>query len=321
MGSCLGFCLRACRAGFLFYRADDTASGSGIRLNGYRASGNTLTAISLALRASGHALGFRYNSFVYAPTWRAEAYDGRYKHESGIHRLSYRYLRRYLCCTFSSRRRSAPNIIMKFRAERGAGLIEILATVVLFVALTVGSYYFWSASFENTGPFTATSTSIFDVGVNVKNEALSLGDKFREKYYGNPDTDISTWKTYRNERYGFELKYPAEWEARYAFQNEETPLLELYNRRKPLPDIDHSDIKIFLVEHGRPKKTASILESYGRPGPIVFGDWDSWRSQKVLEAGPVVDVIYMANNKIEVVWVHLGSSNDELSAEAYLFPI
>jgi len=27
MGPCLGFCLRACRAGFLFYRADDTALG------------------------------------------------------------------------------------------------------------------------------------------------------------------------------------------------------------------------------------------------------------------------------------------------------
>lgn len=81
---------------------------------------------------------------------------------------------------------------MEFYKKSGAGLIGIIFALGLFVALTFGSYYFWSASFKDTGPFTATSTSIIDVGVNLRNEALDLKKKLESRYYGNSGTDAPT---------------------------------------------------------------------------------------------------------------------------------
>ena len=84
---------------------------------------------------------------------------------------------------------------MKYSPLRGAGLIGIIAMVVLFVAFTVGSFYFWSASYEGTGLFTATSTSIIDVGINARNEALKLKKKLEDQYYGSSAVDTSTNST------------------------------------------------------------------------------------------------------------------------------
>lgn len=35
-------------------------------------------------------------------------------------------------------------------------------------------------------------------------------------HYVEPSKDISTWKTYRNEEFGFEFKYPSEWRVSYS---------------------------------------------------------------------------------------------------------
>jgi hypothetical protein len=58
----------------------------------------------------------------------------------------------------------------------GFGLIGLLLSVGI-LGLLVGSFYFGLANFEGLGPFTATSTSIVDVGLNAEKAALELKAK------------------------------------------------------------------------------------------------------------------------------------------------
>ena len=127
--------------------------------------------------------------------------------------------------------------------KSGFGLLGLIVMIGFVAMLATGSFYFWSASFENTGPFTATSTSIIDVGINARNEALELKKKLESRYYGNSGADIpssstptssvlsgtstANWKTYRNDKYGFEFKYPNYWTLRESLIFDSNPKYKL----------------------------------------------------------------------------------------------
>jgi hypothetical protein len=86
----------------------------------------------------------------------------------------------------------------------GFGLIGLLLSVGIIVLL-VGSFYFGLANFEGLGPFTATSTSIVDVGMNAEKMAQDL----KAKLEGNQSyTDTRDWQMHTNQRFGLSFKFP-----------------------------------------------------------------------------------------------------------------
>ena len=105
-------------------------------------------------------------------------------------------------------------MIRYIKSSQGFGLIGILI-VIAVIALASGVGLYWNE--------TKKQQSFLQTGTDAKKrpEELKKEIESRQKsIYGgstsiNSDVDTSEWKTYRNEKYGFEFKYPKDWDLSY----------------------------------------------------------------------------------------------------------
>lgn len=81
---------------------------------------------------------------------------------------------------------------MKFEMQKGFGLLGILIALTVVVLATGGGLYYYRNQQLATNNL---QQAVDDKSVVVNESAV----------------DTSSWKTYRNEQYGLEFKYPSDW--------------------------------------------------------------------------------------------------------------
>src|SRR3989344_6169962 len=93
------------------------------------------------------------------------------------------------------------------------GPIGIIITLAAIAILAGGGLDYWGAYRQNLDMPRGNGIIKF-LGFSPSNELSPEERKlFEDRGIGiySDSIDTSAWKTYRNEKYGFEIKYPANW--------------------------------------------------------------------------------------------------------------
>ena len=101
--------------------------------------------------------------------------------------------------------------------------ILIIIGIILLTAILAGGFYLWSQNKTNLN-----QPNKQKVVVDGKQKQNQVNQQEQKKQQAKNDSnsaeeqiDTSNWKTYRNEEYGFEVKYPEDWivdEKTYKFE-------------------------------------------------------------------------------------------------------
>lgn len=180
--------------------------------------------------------------------------------------------------------------IVKHHNNRGfekTGIMLVSATIILLV---VGLYFFTSR--EAVSPVQPNE----NVEISSQNEKNEQAEKAAQETTTPPPVtetiDTSNWKTYRNEQYGFEVRYPQDWnvEEDYARagnsflfidSKQETPFLvqvfPRFDKQKSLEELipDYVGEKDAVVEHLKLQSYDAVLIRH-RVGSPPFSDWDNF---------------------------------------------
>lgn len=109
---------------------------------------------------------------------------------------------------------------------------------------------------ENIGK--CVDLSIFNVyiGTHSQNqEILNVFDKIIGSFKKVEKINIDDWQTYRNEEYGFEVKYPKEWRIREEYNTDKLFSVDF------IFNINNRDEKVFLIKLFKDKSIEEIIKN------------------------------------------------------------
>jgi len=138
----------------------------------------------------------------------------------------------------------------------GFGLIGILI-VIAVIALASGVGLYWNET-KKQQSFLQTGADVIKRAEELKKEIESR----QKSIYGGStsinntsDVDTSSWKTYRNEKYGFEVKYPDGWKIFLPTVNS----LIISNRELPQTVLQKQDIYINITIDSNASKSGDLI--------------------------------------------------------------
>lgn len=156
----------------------------------------------------------------------------------------------------------------------GLGLIGTIIAIGLLVVFLGGGPYLIDTIQKSPLLTNSTSTNPIDQAKQVISQLMQKGgeeQKQIEQLSSSSTIETSAWKTYRNEKYGFEVSYPFEW--RDYEHKESSSLLSIFSKDRA--DISFVVEKIkavtpsqFLIEEN---KRIDELNAYLATGPGIGG--------------------------------------------------
>ncbi len=149
--------------------------------------------------------------------------------------------------------------------QNGFSMFGIISIVAILIILVAGGY--WGYRYQ----FSELSTP------------KTPPPKTDQKMPSSTDIDTSNWKTYRNEKYGFEVRYPGEWSVKTSQLGVRTTV-EFTDVSKNNSGMFYSDI--FSISYG-PNQGGETLEQrlademqtsrWEKVGVITIGDFPAYK--------------------------------------------
>lgn len=138
--------------------------------------------------------------------------------------------------------------------QKGFGLIGILIVVGIIAILGVGAL---KIDYFSRNPFVPTNEekSAIDMAEHMK-DALEGKSTETTQFLGTVEDETADWKTYRNEEYGFEFKYPVDWITKESSVNPETKIIQLLAPETPSYKFD-----IFLTIYPKQVSLEDFLKN------------------------------------------------------------